>query len=210
MAKQSSKSKSSTKSKSSSKKSAPAPAPTPAPEPEPVMETVSETVETENTVVETKPTTDDQFAELVAELTSLKATVASLLKRFKTVRTQSARDLKTASKQKKRSKNGSSSPSGFTKPTLISNELADFLGVEHGTKLARTYVTKQIAQYMRDHDLQNPDDKRECYIHQDEDLSNLLGVEYGVKPTGDDKINFFNLQRYMKQHFSTKDKPLEQ
>ncbi len=48
--------------------------------------------------------------------------------------------------------------SGFTKPLELSSELSEFMGESH---MARTEVTKRIWVYIKEHDLQNPKDKRE-------------------------------------------------
>ena len=46
------------------------------------------------------------------------------------------------------------------KPTLISNELAAFLGKEVGTQMARTEVTREINAYIRANNLQDKDNGR--------------------------------------------------
>ena len=83
--------------------------------------------------------------------------------------------------------------SGFARPTEISDQLAKFLGEKKGTLLARTDVTKRITSYIKEHDLQNPENKRQ--IVADSNLRKLLGLASG------DILTFFNLQKYMKIHF---------
>ena len=51
-------------------------------------------------------------------------------------------------------------PSGFAKPTPLSNEMCDFLGIPSGTELARTEVTKRVLAYVKENELQNKDNKR--------------------------------------------------
>ena len=51
-------------------------------------------------------------------------------------------------------------PSGITKPTEISSELAKFLGVTNGEKMARTDVTKAINGYVKEHKLYDEQNKR--------------------------------------------------
>ena len=101
--------------------------------------------------------------------------------------------------RKRPRKNGARSPSGFVKPTLISKELATFLGKEVGTEMARTEVTKYLTKYIKDHQLQDPANKR--IINCDAQLSGLLNV------TPSDEVTYFNLQRYMKPHFPPKQVP---
>jgi chromatin remodeling complex protein RSC6 len=84
-------------------------------------------------------------------------------------------------------------PSGFVKPTLISDELAEFLGKTVGTKMARSEVSEEINQYIRANKLQDPANGRK--INPDPKLSKLLKINKG------DELTYFNLQKYMKHHF---------
>jgi upstream activation factor subunit UAF30 len=104
---------------------------------------------------------------------------------------------KKESKQKKKNdkKNEKRKPNGFAKPAVISDELANFLGVEKGSELARTEVTSKIIAYVKEHNLQNPERKKE--IVPDAKLSALL------KPSTTDVITFFNLQTFLKTHFAS-------
>lgn len=83
--------------------------------------------------------------------------------------------------------------SGFVKPTLISDQLAMFLGKPAGTRMARTDVSKEINTYIRIHGLQCPYNGR--VINPDVKLRKLLRL------TTNDELTFFNLQKYMKPHF---------
>ena len=84
-------------------------------------------------------------------------------------------------------------PSGFAKPSLISNELCSFLGKPNGTQMARTEVTKYLTQYIKQHNLQDQANRRR--IVPDSPFQQLLNV-----PT-DAEVTYFNLQKYMKVHF---------
>jgi len=84
-------------------------------------------------------------------------------------------------------------PSGFVKPTLISNELAEFLGKSIGTEMPRTEVSKEINAYIEAHGLQDRHNGR--IINPDERLRKLLRLSEG------DQLTYFNLQKYMKHHF---------
>jgi len=97
---------------------------------------------------------------------------------------------------KKQKRSGNRQPSGFIRPTLISDELATFLGKEVGTELARTAVTNLINSYIKTNNLKDLSNGRQ--INADEKLSKLL------KLTKDDVLTYFNLQRYMKHHFIKK------
>jgi hypothetical protein len=86
-------------------------------------------------------------------------------------------------------------PSGFVRPTLISDELAIFLHKKAGTKMARVDVSRKINSYIRENGLQ--DEANRGKINPDEKLINLLGLKEKEK----DKLTYFNLQKYMKPHF---------
>ena len=85
-------------------------------------------------------------------------------------------------------------PSGFVAPTLLSDELATFLGKPVGTMMARTDVSKLINTYIQTHGLQDVQNGR--IINPDAKLRKLLRLNHG------DELTYFNLQRYMKHHFS--------
>jgi chromatin remodeling complex protein RSC6 len=104
----------------------------------------------------------------------------------------SSRVSKNADKSNKRKKNTKSKPSGFEKPTPISDELAVFFGKDLGTMMARTEVSKQIHDYVMQQKLQNAANRR--IIHPDAKLKQLLNVN-------NDELTYFNLQKYLKFHF---------
>jgi chromatin remodeling complex protein RSC6 len=115
---------------------------------------------------------------------------------FKTLEKAILRDLKNAQKYSQRKKKpvGQRKPSGFTKPAPITDELANFLGKSLGSELARTEVSKEINNYVKEHNLKDKDNGR--IIHADEKLKKLLNLK-----DGDDQLTYFNLQRYIKHHF---------
>ena len=100
---------------------------------------------------------------------------------------------KIVDKKKKKANGKKKAPSGFAKPSSISDDLAIFLGLEAGSQLARTDVTSKVIAYVKAQNLQNPEKKRE--IIPDAKLSALL------TPKDGDIITFFNLQSYLKRHF---------
>jgi upstream activation factor subunit UAF30 len=138
----------------------------------------------------------DQFSEFMAKLQAVSAQMSSLRTEFRSLERQVSKDLKAAAKvnQKRKRKTGNRAPSGFVKPTLISNELAAFLGKPEGTEMARTEVTREINAYIRQHSLQDKENGRK--IIPDAKLKGLLKLKKG------DELTYFNLQKYMSPHFA--------
>jgi chromatin remodeling complex protein RSC6 len=132
--------------------------------------------------------------EFGAKLQQMAGLFASMKSDYKTLEKTFSRELKSAQKNsKKRKTTGNRQPSGFVKPTRISDELAKFLGKTIGTEMARTEVSKEINAYIREKGLQDKANGRK--IHPDASLSKLLAL------TSADELTYFNLQRYMKHHF---------
>ena len=168
---------------------APAPAPTPAPAPAPV-----EAAPVENTVVEEDYVQD--FSVFSKKLQEAISALSGLKSEFKTLEKKYTKELKLARKAsaKKRRSAGNRAPSGFVRPTLVTDELASFLGKPTGTEMARTEVTKEINKYIRANNLQDKENGRK--INPDAALSKLLKLKK------DDELTYFNLQRYMSPHFA--------
>jgi chromatin remodeling complex protein RSC6 len=85
-------------------------------------------------------------------------------------------------------------PSGFQLPVSLSNELCDFLGLDHDSKLPRTEVTKMLIKYISDNQLINPEKKTQ--IIPDEKLMTLLGNNVDLP-----NLTRFTIQKYMNCHF---------
>ena len=137
------------------------------------------------------------FAASHTKLQTLVAALASLRSELRGIERHVERELRAARKasDKKRRKNVNRQPSGFVKPTLISNELAAFLGKAAGAEMARTEVTREINTYIRDKKLQCETNGRR--ILPDAKLKKLLKLQDG------EELTYFNLQRFMSPHFST-------
>jgi len=136
-----------------------------------------------------------KLAEYGAKLQALVAIVNVAKNDYKTLEKAVTRELKVAQKSssKKKKTSGNRAPSGFVKPTLITDELAAFLGKDKGSLLARTAVSKEINAYIRANNLQDPANGRK--INADAKLAKLL------KLAKNDELTYFNLQKYMKHHF---------
>lgn len=108
----------------------------------------------------------------------------------KNIKKQSKKYEKVILKNKNR---GNKNPSGFAKPSNVTEELCKFMNKEEGTKIARTDVTQALISYIKENNLQNKENKK--FISPDENLKNLLGI------TENEKLTYFNIQKYMNKHF---------
>ncbi len=135
------------------------------------------------------------YGSVLTKLQSAQALIASIRSEVNELKRQHARELRAANKANKRRKtNANRAPSGFVKPTLISNELASFLGRPEGSVLARTEVTREVNAYIRAQKLQDKDNGRK--INPDAKLLKLLKLKKG------EELTYFNLQKYMAAHFA--------
>ena len=140
------------------------------------------------------PTMAVQFDNLLGQLSALRSQLASVTVQVRALSKRAEREVKAANKaSRKKRKSGNRAPSGFVKPADISDDLAKFLGKPKGTQLARTEVTREINTYIRDHNLQDPANRRR--ILPDSKLKKLLKLK------SSDELTYFNLQRYMSPHF---------
>ena len=161
---------------------------------EPVIEPVIEPVVAE-TAIDSIAVVLNESTEFIAKLTQLSSYIAKLKSEYRMLEKKMFRELKLAQKNgaKRKRKVGNRAPSGFVKPTLISDELATFLEKPTGTEMARTDVTREINKYIRAHDLQDKSNGRK--INPDNKLSTLLKLQ------STDELTYFNLQKYMSIHF---------
>lgn len=157
---------------------------------------VEETVAHVDEVVDGEAPLAEQSVEFHAKLQQLSVLISSLKVEYRALEKKWSRELKTAQKQssKRKRKTGNRAPSGFVKPTRISDELAKFLDKPVGSEMARTEVTRDINSYIRSHNLQDKENGRK--INPDSKLATLLKL----KKT--DELTYFNLQRYMSPHFA--------
>ena len=141
---------------------------------------------------------ESDFASLTERLGQFKAMYASITSDLRKLQKNMARHVKENSRRNRRRKAPAGdkpkrAPSGFAKPALISPELCSFLGKPKGTEMARTEVTKHLTTYIKEHNLQDSENKRK--IVPDAALKKLLNVDESSE------LTYFNLQKFMKVHF---------
>ena len=147
-------------------------------------------------VVEVESAVIDKSIDFLAKLNAISNMVSSLKTEYRNLEKTWTKELKAAQKagSKRKRKAGNRQPSGFVKPTKISDELAKFLGIASGSEMARTDVTRGINTYIRAQNLQDKDNGRK--INPDAKLAALLNLKKS------DELTYFNLQRYMSPHFA--------
>ena len=105
------------------------------------------------------------------------------------------KELQKKSNKNNKKKKKKNNLSGFAVPTKITKELAEFLNLEPDTEISRTDVTSLICKYIKDNNLQNPDNKK--IILPDDKLKKLFNGYLSEE----DQLEFFNIQSYLKYHF---------
>ena len=129
--------------------------------------------------------------ELEEQIKIMKKQLKESIKENKNIIKIHKKEMKEINAPKKRK--GNSHPCGLEKPTLISDELANFLGKPHGTEMPRIEVTKVINAYIRDNKLQDSTDGRK--IIPDAKLTALLKLDETIE------LTYFNLQTYLAPHY---------
>jgi chromatin remodeling complex protein RSC6 len=165
---------------------------------EAVVETTVDTpAVTEEAVVADVPV--DQFTSVLTKLQNYVNEFKELISTVKALQKEHIKMQKATAKKGRKSAaivDGTAvkrSPSGFAKPTKLSDQLCGFLSVPNGSALARTEVTRIINDYIKKNKLQNPEDKRQ--IIPDDKLKSILNYKEG------DKLSYFNLQANLKHQF---------
>jgi len=148
--------------------------------------------------IETDPLVE-QLNSVASLLEVLNKTSKSLTLEMKSL-TKDVNKLRVSKKQKTKKVIDPDVPrkiSALEKPVEITSELSEFLGLTVGEFQSRQFITKQINKYVKEHDIQNPDNRR--YILLDtKDEGRKLGK---LLREPDQPLTFFNIQRYLKVHY---------
>ena len=119
----------------------------------------------------------------------------TLISKFKKLQTQALKSVR------KKTRVATNPRSGFYKPVGISTDLAEFIEVKDDALVSRLDVTKKICQYIKEHELQNPADKR--IIVPDDKLGSLLTYDSEKGP-----LTYFALQKLLQPHFKKTAEPV--
>tara|TARA_B100000287_G_scaffold418922_1_gene456502 strand:+ start:548 stop:940 length:393 start_codon:yes stop_codon:yes gene_type:complete len=124
--------------------------------------------------------------QISQDVTALRSEIKSLAK----VTRKIMRKLEDpdGSKAAERAKNN-----GFNRKNRITDTLQQFLGVEPGSMVSRSEVTKFISAYINDKGLKSKENGREIVL--DDKLRALLN------PPADETLTFLNLQKYLSPHY---------
>lgn len=169
---------------------------------EPVVEEPKE-VKTNKRVTHTRESVTTEFDELIEFINKTIKDVresdgkVSGVKNLRTI----GRNLKTLKrhslscmKNKKKVKRNNAN-SGFLKPVKISKEMVKFTGWNEGELKSRVDVTKYICNYIKENNLQNPEDRRQILV--DKKLGKLLDYDSSKDP-----LTYYKIQTHIKKHFS--------
>jgi len=163
----------------------------------PIAESTSQVGHDIPVVVEVQPlqpsAQDNVLSTIVEKVNVLSGSFKELQTLLKVLSKEYEKQQKIIEKAQKKRQNAKNSPSGFAKPNKISDELCDFIGVPYGTEKSRTDITRFINLYVKEHNLNKPENKR--FILPDDKLKKILNV-------GDnEEINYFILQKLISHHF---------
>ena len=148
----------------------------------------------ESDAKEEENTLTTQFDGIVTTLSAFRTQITALQHQLRVLERSVTKEVKTLRKDalKKKAK-VARKPSGFAKPSHITNELCSFMKLPENTEVARTEVTQYVIKYIREHHLQHTDNRK--IIIPDEPLKQLLDIKEG------DEVTYFNIQKYMNKHF---------
>jgi upstream activation factor subunit UAF30 len=133
----------------------------------------------------------------VGELENMKQSVKllrSTASKLKHLRNDLTRVLKKTVRSTVPKDKSKMSNSGLMKPVVISKDLATFMKVPIDSLHSRVSVTNAICTYIKEHNLQNPSNKRE--INPDAELARILNFKAGGSP-----LTYFYIQQLIQPHF---------
>tara|TARA_Y100000004_G_C8932722_1_gene420772 strand:- start:922 stop:1566 length:645 start_codon:yes stop_codon:yes gene_type:complete len=160
------------------------------------------------TLEQTEPLTpSDKFDLLLKDFNSLTETLKTMNVRLKALQKDVNKAMKSGKRPKRVTEVDPNAPkkvSALQRPVAISNELCSFLGFKDNTEHSRQEVTTAINNYIKDNNLQDPNNRRFILLDTTPEAKKLKTLLRDP----DQPVTFFNIQRYLKPHYppSEKDK----
>jgi chromatin remodeling complex protein RSC6 len=149
---------------------------------------------------------DDKLELVIKDLETLMDASKSLSARMKVFHREALKSTKKKSRKAdvEVDPDAPKAVASINKPVVISNELCEFLGFPKDTEHSRNEVTTTINKYVKDNDLQDPQNKRYIRLEGSPSADKLKALLRNP----DQPLTFFNIQRYLKPHYpmSAKDK----
>ena len=146
---------------------------------------------------------ETEAKSITARLLAVRETVSELISEAKRLEKRAAKVQKVADKRRRRKapvegeEGKPARVSIFQIPTGISPALCAFMGRAVGSKESRSNVTKFITTYVKEKNLKDKHD-----IKGDAALLKLLNLK------AEDKLTYFNLQKYLNVHYLKSDAAL--
>jgi chromatin remodeling complex protein RSC6 len=157
------------------------------------------TATTETPAVPEEVRLESEAKSITARLLAVRETVSELISEAKRLEKKAAKVQKLADKRRRRKapvegeEGKPARVSIFQIPTDISPALCAFMGRPSGSQESRSNVTKFITGYVKEKNLKDKHD-----IKGDAALLKLLNL------TKEDKLTYFNLQKYLNVHYLKK------
>lgn len=183
----------------------------------PIEEAVAESVPDESSNIESSATSSrralptyesvqedwERMLKMIdAEIEELRATpgkhtgVRFLRRMKKELKLLMKRSLRLA-KKKRKNTGASKKNSQFVKPQPISKEFAKFAGWDPSEEKSRNDVFKFCCKYVKEHKLENPEDRRQLLIQNDKKFAKLLRYD----PTSSKPYLYCSIQKSINHHF---------
>lgn len=168
--------------------------------PEPVSENVDSTT--------TSEAFDATFRDIEVVMRDFKGAVSKLrqLKREIVAMEKSLRKHEERRARRKRAaldENGNKRKNGFSlENNLISDELADFIGHEHGQPISRSEVTRRLTAYVKANGLQDDSDKR--FVNLDSDAGQKLKAilsDIVDKEGNPARLTIITINKFVNKHY---------
>jgi chromatin remodeling complex protein RSC6 len=187
-------------------KAVPKAVPAPVAEPTPVADEILPVEEAPVVVEEIEPI-ESQIQKVRETITLLVKDLTEKLKDFKVLDAE-LKKIAVSSKKHFKKKTKKNSPKnsdfGFNAHVLISDELADFLNVPHGTSMRPPQVFSKFNDYAKEHNCK--DESNKSIFKCDAKMKKLLGEPVHLIKKNDPSLGYgvsnFNINKYFSKHYT--------